>query len=134
MFELSAFKLLVWAAWVGVVSWLVTALVTLRRLARQKSLKAASSKALRRTDARLVSVLVPARNEEGRVLSECVRSILAQDYERFEVIAVNDRSSDATGAILRAVSKADERLRVIEGEEPPTGWLGKPFALQQALE
>lgn len=135
MFELSAFKLLVWTAWVGVASWLFVAFVTLRGLARQKPLKAASIKALRQSssDAALVSILIPARDEEGRVLVECVRSILAQDYERFEVIAVNDRSRDATGAILRAVSKADERLRVIDGEEPPAGWLGKPFALQQAL-
>jgi chlorobactene glucosyltransferase len=135
MFELSAFKLLVWVARVGVASWLFVALLTLRGLARQKPLKAAAPvKALTQSDAMLVSILVPARNEEGRVLTQCVRSILAQDYKRFEVIAVNDRSSDATGAILHAISKADERLHVIDGAETPAGWLGKPFALQQALE
>jgi chlorobactene glucosyltransferase len=134
MFELSAFELFVWALWGGVALWLFVALLTLRGLARQKPLKAAPLRSPRRSDAMLVSILVPARNEEGRVLTECVRSLLVQDYERFEVIAVNDRSGDATGAILRAISRADERMRVIDGEETPAGWLGKPFALQQALE
>lgn len=134
MFELSAFKLLVWAAWGGVVLWLCAALLTLRGLVRQKPLQAAPRTALKKDEAPFVSILVPARNEEGRVLTQCLRSILAQDYQPFEVIAVNDRSTDATGAILRAIEKADERLRVIEGTETPAGWLGKPHALQQALD
>jgi chlorobactene glucosyltransferase len=135
MFQLSAFKLLVWAVWGGVALWLFAALLTLRGLAQRKPLKAAApAKASRKGDAPLVSILIPARNEEGRVLTRSVRSILMQDYERFEVIAVNDRSSDATGAILHAIARADGRLHVIDGEKTPAGWLGKPFALQQALE
>lgn len=134
MLELSAFKLLVWAAWGAVALWLFVAFITLRGLARQKPLRAAPRAELRRDDAPLISILVPARNEEGRVLSECIRSILAQDYQPFEVIAVNDRSTDATPAILRAIAKADARLSVIDGTETPAGWLGKPHALQQALD
>jgi chlorobactene glucosyltransferase len=134
MFELGAFKLLVWAAWGGVALWLFVAFVTLRGLIRQKPLEAAKGKAFRRDNAPLISILVPARNEEGRVLAQCIRSILAQDYAPFEVIAVNDRSTDATGTILNAIARADERLRVIDGTETPAGWLGKPHALQQALD
>jgi chlorobactene glucosyltransferase len=134
MFGAGAFKLLVWAAWGGVASWLLVALVTLRGLVRQKPLEAAKGKASVRDDAPLVSILVPARNEEGRVLAQCIRSILAQDYAPFEVIAVNDRSTDATGTLLSAIARADERLRVIDGTETPAGWLGKPHALQQALD
>lgn len=81
----------------------------------------------------LVSVLVPARNEEHRVLADCIQSILDQDYGRFEIIAVNDCSRDATGEILETFAKSDNRLRVIEGAEPPAGWLGKPYAMQQAF-
>lgn len=81
-----------------------------------------------------MSVLVPARNEEHRVLADCIHSILDQDYGRFEIIAVNDRSTDATGAILESLARADARLRVIEGEEPPTGWLGKAYAMHQAFD
>ncbi len=82
----------------------------------------------------LVSVLVPARNEEHRVLREAIGSLLRQDYPRLEVIVVNDRSTDRTLEILREMARSDSRLRVIDGEEPPPGWRGKPFALQQALE
>ncbi len=81
----------------------------------------------------LVSVLVPARNEEHRVLREAIGALLRQDYPRLEIIVVNDRSIDRTLAILKEMAQRDSRLRVIDGEEPPPGWRGKPFALQQAL-
>ncbi len=73
-----------------------------------------------------VSVIVPARDEE-RSIEATVRALLAQDYPAFEVIVVNDRSTDATGAILASI--ADPRLIVVDNEEPPPGWLGKPWAL-----
>jgi chlorobactene glucosyltransferase len=76
----------------------------------------------------LVSVVIPARDEE-RAIERTVRAMLAQTYPALEVIVVNDRSTDATGAILAAIN--DPRLTVITGEEPPEGWLGKPWALHQ---
>lgn len=125
---------LVAVAWATVLLWLLGAFLSVLGLRRQQPLQSvAAGGVLTTRDAPLVSVLVPARNEEGRVLSACIGSILAQDYGRFEVVAVNDRSSDATGSILHAIAKADERLRVIDGVEPPPGWLGKPHALHQAL-
>jgi chlorobactene glucosyltransferase len=75
-----------------------------------------------------VSVIVPARNEE-RAVAAAVRSQLAQDYPDFEVIVVNDRSTDGTGLILEELAREHSRLRVVEGNEPPQGWLGKPHAL-----
>jgi chlorobactene glucosyltransferase len=120
--------------WLIAFAWLISIVLTLYGLSRQKPLLPADSSHNTASDAPLVSVLVPARNEEHRVLAECIRSILAQDYGRFEVIAVNDRSTDATGAILETLAKSGERLRVIEGAEPPAGWLGKPYAMQQAFE
>ncbi len=74
----------------------------------------------------LVSVIVPARDEE-RTIERTVRALLAQTYPALEVVVVNDRSTDATGAILNAID--DPRLIVIDGVEPPPGWLGKPHAL-----
>src|SRR5438067_1158020 len=109
MFGLDAFKLLAWVAWTGTLFWLLAALITLRALGRGKPLRAAPNKELMNGNAPLISILVPARNEEGRVLPQCIRSILEQDYEHFEVIAVNDRSTDATGPILHAIAKSDER-------------------------
>ncbi|HZI62427.1 MAG TPA: glycosyltransferase [Pyrinomonadaceae bacterium] len=119
--------------WFIAFVWLVVVVVTLRGVSRQKSLSATDNLRLTASDAPLVSILVPARNEQDRVLEECIRSILAQDYGRFEVIAVNDRSTDSTGAILEKLAQGDERLRAIEGDELPPAWLGKPYAMQQAL-
>ncbi|HVR39289.1 MAG TPA: glycosyltransferase family 2 protein, partial [Thermoanaerobaculia bacterium] len=55
--------------------------------------------------------------------------LLAQTYPNLEIIVVNDRSTDATGEILGRID--DPRLIVIHGEEPPAGWLGKPWALHE---
>src|SRR6266550_7097918 len=79
-------------------------------------------------DSPLVSIVVPARNE-AHIIERSVRAFLAQDYENFELIVVNDRSTDATGEILRGV--ADPRLTIVDGTEPPAGWLGKTWALEQ---
>jgi chlorobactene glucosyltransferase len=75
-----------------------------------------------------VSVVIPARDEE-RCIERAVRSHLSQAYPDFEIIAVNDRSSDRTGDILAALALEDSRLRIVTGSEPPAGWLGKPHAL-----
>ena len=77
-----------------------------------------------------VSVVIPARNEE-REIGRAVSSHLDQDYPDFEVVVVDDRSTDRTGEILRSLAGGDPRLRVIAGVEPPPGWLGKPHALHR---
>ena len=83
------------------------------------------------TDTPLISVCVPARNEE-RNIRTCLESILAQDYPNFEVLVLDDRSSDATPEILRQLTTKDNRLKVIRGSDLPSGWAGKPHALFQA--
>ena len=75
-----------------------------------------------------VSIVIPARDEE-RSIERAVTSHVSQVYPEFEIIAVNDRSSDRTGEILAALARADPRLTVVSGSEPPAGWLGKPHAL-----
>lgn len=77
-----------------------------------------------------VSIVVPARNEE-RGIEAAVRSQLALDYPDFELIVVDDRSTDATSSILERLAREDSRLSVLAGAEPPAGWLGKPHALHQ---
>ena len=79
----------------------------------------------------LISVCVPARNEQ-RNIRACVEAILAQDYPNFEVIVLEDRSTDATPEILRQLAAQDDKLRVIQGGDLPKGWAGKPHALFQA--
>ena len=77
----------------------------------------------------LVSVIVPARDEEEDI-ERTVRALLAQTYPALEVVVIDDRSTDGTSAILARID--DPRLIVLRGEEePPPGWLGKPWALHQ---
>jgi chlorobactene glucosyltransferase len=82
----------------------------------------------------LVSVLVPARNEAQRILAKSLRSMLAQDYPAYEVIVVDDRSSDDTLSILNEIAAGDNRLKVVSGTPLPEGWLGKAWALHQAAQ
>jgi len=94
-----------------------------------------------------VSIIVPARNEEDDIEQSLAR-LLELDYDNYEVIAVNDRSTDRTGEIMERVA-ADFRLlsphfsqrtremghpilRVIHHQELPTGWLGKTHAMWTA--
>jgi glycosyltransferase involved in cell wall biosynthesis len=81
-----------------------------------------------------VSIIVPARNEEENI-RETLARLLALDYSHYEIIAVNDRSTDRTGQIMDEVaarSPAPGLLRVIHVEELPTGWLGKTHAMWTA--
>src|ERR1043166_8159784 len=64
----------------------------------------------------LISVCVPARNEE-RNIRACVESILAQDYPNFEVIVLDDRSTDGTSKILHELATQDNKLKVIHGSD-----------------
>jgi glycosyltransferase involved in cell wall biosynthesis len=75
-----------------------------------------------------VSVVIPARNEEKR-LEQALQTVLAQAYPRLEIIVVNDRSTDRTGAILDRLSQANPILRPLHISGLPEGWLGKNYAL-----
>src|SRR5271156_5795954 len=82
----------------------------------------------------LVSIIVPARNEEKDIEQSLTR-LLALDYDNYEVIAVNDRSTDRTGEIMESVAarpRVHGRLRVIHHRELPAGWLGKTHAMWTA--
>src|SRR5436190_4726317 len=83
------------------------------------------------THAPLISVCVPARNEEKNIRA-CMEAILAQDYPNFEVIVLEDRSTDRTSEILHSIVVQNNKLKVIHGSDLPNGWAGKPHALFQA--
>lgn len=79
-------------------------------------------------DAR-VSIIVPARNEAAEI-ERALTSLVGIDYPNFEIIAVDDRSSDATGAIMeRVAASAGGRLRIIHVHDLPPDWLGKTHAM-----
>jgi glycosyltransferase involved in cell wall biosynthesis len=81
----------------------------------------------------LVSVIFAARDEAEK-LPAAIQTLLAQDYPRFEVVAVNDRSQDRTPEILRENERTNSRLKVIDVANLPAGWLGKPHALVTGFE
>jgi chlorobactene glucosyltransferase len=92
------------------------------------------------SDPPLISVCIPARNEE-RNIRACVEAMLDQDYPNFEIIVLDDRSTDATYEILLALDSDSllsglqeqaPRLQIISGSDLPAGWAGKPHALYQA--
>ena len=83
----------------------------------------------------LVSILVPARNEEVSI-GRCLRSLQEQDYPNFEIILLDDQSTDRTGELARSLGFAEShlRFRLMEGKPLPSGWVGKPWACHQLSE
>jgi chlorobactene glucosyltransferase len=79
------------------------------------------------------SVLVPARNEEASI-GRCAGGLLAQDYPDFQVIVLDDNSTDRTWQILQELGTRDKRLVLIKGKPLPDDWLGKHWACSQLAE
>lgn len=76
-----------------------------------------------------LSIIVPAR-DEAAAIEEALQRMLGLDYPDYEVIAVNDRSTDGTGAIMdRVAAQVGDRLRVVHIQQLPEGWLGKNHAM-----
>lgn len=82
-----------------------------------------------RPEAPPVSIVIAARDEE-RNIEQALASVLGQRYEPLEVVVVDDRSTDATGAILERMAAEARRLRVVHVADLPRGWLGKNHALE----
>ncbi len=83
------------------------------------------------TEGRRVSICVPARDEAHNI-EACVRAALATRWPDLEVIVVDDRSTDGTGALARQAGAKDPRLHVVDGTERPEGWAGKVWACSRA--
>ena len=77
-----------------------------------------------------VSVLIPARNEEGNI-GACIEGFLSQKYDNFEILALDDQSTDQTGAIIEAFGAQHLEVQAIRGNPLPAGWLGKNWACHQ---
>jgi glycosyltransferase involved in cell wall biosynthesis len=75
----------------------------------------------------LVSVLIPARNEEENI-GLVLKDLMHQDYKNIEVIVFNDQSSDRTAEIVEQYALLDNRIKLINSNALPDGWLGKNFA------
>jgi len=79
-----------------------------------------------------ITVIVPAK-DEARAIESCLRSLIESDYPNFQIVAIDDRSTDETGALMdRMASGASDRLRALHVRELPEGWLGKSHAMALA--
>ena len=81
-------------------------------------------------DGPMVSVLVPARNEKQNI-ERCINSLRNQLYKNYEILVLNDNSTDNTLDILNRIAALDSRVKVFNGKPLPDDWYGKPFALHQ---
>lgn len=74
-----------------------------------------------------VSVILPARNEEG-FIEKCLASLLDQDYENYEIIAIDDRSEDKTGEIIKKMTEKNSKIIYVLADPKPEKWMGKNWA------
>jgi len=120
-------------AWAVAAAWIAIT-VAFARGCRKRSMLRAVGPETTLVDIPRLSVIVAARNESD-CIETCVRSLLRQDYRNLEVIAVNDRSTDDTGAILERLAKEFAgRLQTAHVSSLPAGWFGKPHALDLGIQ
>src|SRR5580700_5494132 len=80
-----------------------------------------------------ISLMFAARDEEEK-LPAALATLVALDYPHLEIIAVDDRSLDATGRMVDGLAAGHQHFRAVHIRELPGGWLGKPHALLRAYE
>ena len=108
----------------GLVGFVLNLILNLRRL------KTPYSDAKIPEPAPFVSVLIPARDEEANI-EACLKSLQKQDYPIFEILVLDDNSSDNTADVVKRIVAKDNRIQLIKGEPLAEGWAGKPFACYQ---
>ncbi|HEY7548796.1 MAG TPA: glycosyltransferase [Hyphomicrobiaceae bacterium] len=117
-------NLLLSTAWAVLIGWLIW-----RAARQQHALDPVAPMPTGRPSAQTVAVIVPARDESANI-GPCIESLLDQEgmRGRLRVIAVDDRSSDRTAAVVESLARRDERIRFLRAPSLPTGWRGKPHA------
>ena len=114
----------------GLLAWALLVLVAAGSLVRRPRLRTYAEA----REGPLVSVIVPARNEAAN-LGPLLSSLARTTYPNREVIVVDDRSTDGTGDIVRAlIARTDGWLRLVECDSLPAGWYGKPWACWQGYQ
>jgi glycosyltransferase involved in cell wall biosynthesis len=106
-------------------------LIVLTVILRRQEFLTPQSPRYQQPDPPHVVAIVPAKDEEAN-LADCLASVSRQTYPNLEVLVVDDRSTDRTGAIARQFASADSRFRVLTIDNLPAGWTGKTHALHRA--
>lgn len=109
---------------------LVLLILLINLLLNLRSLNGARANNKPPEHAPLISVLIPARNEEANI-GACLDSLRKQDYPNFEILVLDDSSTDGTVAIVAGIAAEDRRVKLLKGQPLPPGWAGKPFACHQ---
>ncbi len=94
-------------------------------------LRQVNSSQLNDSELPFVSILVPARNEETKI-ARCLDSLLKQNYPNFEIVVIDDRSTDLTGEIIQKFAQEHKNIKFVQGKDAPNGWIGKCNALAHA--
>ena len=121
-------------AWLIAAAWLWRVLPALRMLPSIPNLLEPKYLASDPATLPSLTVIVPAK-DEAAAIERCLQSLMASEYRDLRVVAVDDRSTDTTGALMDKVAAeqaAQNRLRVLHVAELPAGWLGKPHAMALA--
>jgi chlorobactene glucosyltransferase len=111
--------------------WILLPLLVLWRLRGTPLLESMRDEAP--TDAPLVSVVLPARNEAAHIAA-CVASLRATTWPNWQLVVVNDGSTDATGALAREAAAGDARITVLDAPPLADGWFGKQWACHTGLQ
>ena len=132
---------LIYISYISLVSWLYISLIHGRSFSSDEGLfwkneiifeeKLNFNKPLVFTDS--ICVMIPARNEEKTIL-KTLNSIKNQNYENLQVLVIDDNSSDKTREIVNKFKKGYKNLKLLKGKQLPPGWVGKTWALKQAVD
>lgn len=130
-------QILTIVSWLLAIVWLVHAIAVVRGMATLPHVSASDAQFALNSDEGEITVVVPARDEEATVAATLC-SLLASTGVRLQIIAVNDRSTEETGARMEevaneaAIAGGKHTLQVLHVSELPSGWLGKPHAMAMA--
>lgn len=80
-----------------------------------------------------VSIIVPARNEE-ELISKCLDTLLEQDYDNYEIIAIDDSSEDATEQIIKKYALNNSKIILVSARPKPKDWMGKNWACMEGYQ
>ena len=109
-------------------TWLIISVGLLTVVLMVVLFNAATAPMLKRADnyrnGPFVSVLIPARNEEANI-GACIEGFLAQKYDNFEILILDDQSTDHTGSIIKELSQRYANTQAIQGQPLPLGWIGQ---------
>ncbi len=124
---LSTFFCVLFALYSAIVLLWLVGLTVVRRLTLTKPAALGDSATPTDQSARL-AVFVTAHNEERRIAA-CINRLLEQNYPGMTITVINDRSRDRTAECVREIMAKDSRVRLVEIETLPPGWIGKTHAL-----